>query len=103
VLWVRNGLIGGTPEGPGILPGTTRLLMLRLAAEVGLTFHESRVSLDELIAADEVILLGTTIEVLPIVKIDGQAVADGSPGPVTRRLQEAFRAAVERWLAPQPV
>ena len=49
------------------------------------------------------ILVGTTTEVLSIVRIDGQAISDGVPGPVSRRLQEAYRAAVERWLAPQPV
>jgi D-alanine transaminase len=54
-------------------------------------------------AAEEVILLGTTIEVLPVVTIDGKPVGGGTPGPLTRKLQEAFQASVERWLAPQPV
>ena len=48
-------------------------------------------------------MLGTTIEVLPIVRIDEGTVGDGRPGPVARRLQAAFRRSVERWLAPQPV
>ena len=60
-------------------------------------------TLPELIGADEVMLVGTTIEVLSIVRIDGRAVAGGAPGPVSCRLQDAYRAAVERWLAPQPV
>jgi D-alanine transaminase len=103
VVWVRGGRLGGTPEGPGILPGTTRKLMLRLAEDVGLPFTPARLTLGDLKAADEVILLGTTIEVLPVVVIDGAPVGPGTPGPVTRRLQDAYRAAVERWLAPQPV
>jgi D-alanine transaminase len=102
VVWVRGGLVGGTPEGPGILPGTTRQLLLRLCEEVGLGFEESRVTLGELVGSDEVMLLGTTIEVLPIVRVDGQSVTGGTPGPVARRLQQAFRVAVERWLAPLP-
>lgn len=103
VLWVRNGRIEGTPEGSGILPGTTRILLLRLARSLNLRFAESQVTLDELRKADEVFLLGTTIEVVPIVAIDGLAVADGRPGAVSRALQTAYREAVERWLAPEHV
>jgi D-alanine transaminase len=103
IVWVRDGLIAGTPEGPGILPGTTRLLMLRLAERVGLAFGQSRITLGGLIEADEVLLLGTTIEIMPVISIDGKPVATGRPGPVARRLQDAFREAVQCWLAPQPV
>jgi D-alanine transaminase len=99
VLWVRGGRLEGTPNGTGILPGTTRQLVLRLIGDLELPWAEAEVTLDELIAADEVLLVGTTTEVLSIVRIDGQAVADGRPGPVARRLQGAYRAAVERWLA----
>jgi D-alanine transaminase len=99
VLWVRDGRIEGTPEGPGILPGTTRQLALRLAEEVGVAFAEGRVTLQELTEADEVMLLGTTIEVLPVVTIDERPVGNGRPGLVTRRLQGAFRESVERWLS----
>jgi D-alanine transaminase len=102
LLWVRGGRLEGTPEGPAILPGTTRHFLLRLAQEAGIPFAETRVSLPELLAADEVLLSGTTTEFLAIVSVDGTPIGDGRPGPVTRRLQDAFRAAVERWLAPQP-
>ena len=44
-------------------------------------------------------LVGTTIEVLPVVRVDDRPIADGRPGPITRRLQAAFRRAVEAWLA----
>jgi D-alanine transaminase len=103
LLWVRGGRLEGTPEGPAILPGTTRHFLLRLAEEAGIPFAETRLTLAELKAADEVLLSGTTTEFLSIVSIDGAPIADGRPGPLTRRLQNAFRAAVERWLAPQPV
>jgi D-alanine transaminase len=103
VLWVRGGRLEGTPEGHGILPGTTRQLVLRLCDEVGIAFGANQVSLAELTAADEVLLVGTTTEVLSVVRVDGQPIAEGVPGPIARRLQEAYRAAVDRWLAPQPV
>jgi len=103
LIWVRGGRIEGTPEGPGILPGTTRILTRRLVEEIGETFHEARVTLAELKAADEVILLGTTIEVLPVIVIDGHEVGGGKPGKMAQALQEAFRIAIRRWLAPVPV
>lgn len=102
VLWVRDGRLSGTPEGPIILPGTTRAWMLRVADDAGIPFAEGRIDLEDLRAADEVILAGTTIEVMPVVRLDGRAIADGTPGPITRRLQSAFRAAVDRWRALQP-
>ncbi len=102
LLWVRDGRLEGTPEGPGILPGTTRLGVLRLAEAAKVPFREVNITLEELKNADEVLLTGTTIEVMPVVKVDDQVVGNGQPGPVTRRLQEAFRTAIERWLAPVP-
>jgi D-alanine transaminase len=99
VMWVRGGLLVGTPEGHEILPGTTRLATLRLAEAIGLPVEESRVTLDELVAADEVMLMATTSEVLPVVEIDDRRVADGVPGPVARALQAAHKDAVARWLA----
>ena len=103
LLWVHEGRLEGTPEGPLILPGTTRQFEAKLAADVGLRLTPARVTLGELKRCDEVLLLGTTIEVMPVVTIDGAPVGSGSPGPVSRRLQDAFRAAVEEWLAPQAV
>jgi D-alanine transaminase len=103
VLWVRDDRLEGTPEGHGILPGTTRQLILRLCEETGISFAASHLTLAELRQSDEVLLVGTTCEVLPVVRLDGQVLSGGVPGPLARRLQEAYRAAVERWLAPQPV
>src|SRR5262249_38102886 len=103
VLWVRQGRLEGTPEGPRILPGTTRRRELRLARRVGVPFEEGRSSLEELRAADEGILLGTGIEVMPVVSIDGKPVGSGRPGPVTIRLQDAFRSDLESWLATRAV
>ncbi|HEX8204255.1 MAG TPA: aminotransferase class IV [Isosphaeraceae bacterium] len=102
VLWVRSGRLEATPEGPGILPGTTRQSLLRIVAEAGLTFAEAPIILAELLRADEVLFVGTTIEVLPVVRVDDAPIADGRPGPAARRLQAAYRRTIERWLAEGP-
>ena len=53
-------------------------------------FVPTRVTLPELLAADEVILFGTTIEVLPVVRIDDQTIGGGRPGPIARRLGDGL-------------
>jgi D-alanine transaminase len=102
LLWVRNGRIEGTPEGPEILPGMTRQLTLRLVEKIGLPFAVSRVTLPELLAAEEIILVGTTSEVLSIVELDGRPIASRRPGPIAKRLWDAYHAEVGRWLLSLP-
>ena len=71
LIWVRDGRLEGTPEGHEILPGMTRQ-QSRLAETIAIPFEATRMTLSELLAADEVILFGTTIEVFPVVRIDDQ-------------------------------
>ncbi len=99
VLWVRQGRLEGTPDGNEILPGMTRQLILRLVKLLAIPFVGTHVTLPELKAADEVILVGTTTEVVPIVQIDEERIGTGSPGPVAQRLWDAYRQEVERRLA----
>jgi len=99
VLWVRDGQLGGTPEGYEILPGLTRRLTETFGAAKARSYEPGRISLDDLRASDEVLLLGTTIEVLPVILLDGKPVGGGEPGPVARALQDAYRKAVSEWLA----
>ena len=98
LIWYRDGTLQGTPEGPEILPGTTRILTLRLAESIGVPFEECRVTLDELTNATEVILLATTIEVLPVTAVDDKTIGDGRPGPIASRLQIAYHDEVRKWL-----
>jgi branched-subunit amino acid aminotransferase/4-amino-4-deoxychorismate lyase len=53
---------------------------------------------DDLPAVSELFLTGTTTEVMPIVEVDGKKIGDGKPGPITRRLQEEYRRAVEEFV-----
>ncbi len=66
---------------------------------MGIPFAATRVTLPTLLASDEVILVGTTYEVMPVIEIDGQSIGSGAPGPLARRLGESYRQEVKRWLA----
>lgn len=86
VFAVLDGVLRTHPSGPYILPGVTRALLLRIAAEQGIPVRETAVPADELERVEELFVCGTTMDVLPIVRLDGRPVADGRPGPVTRAM-----------------
>jgi D-alanine transaminase len=91
VMIVKAGRLLTAPGGEQILSGVTRTLVLELARKEGLPVEERFVSREELLHADEVFLTSTTIEVLPVIRVDGGPVGSGKPGPVTQRLQAAFQ------------
>lgn len=93
---VRGSELVTTPLSPRILPGITRDFVIGLAKEQGLKLAEAKVKAAELGAFDEVFLTGTVSEIFPVVKVDGAAVGDGRPGPVTQRLHGLYRARVPR-------
>ena len=99
LIWVRSGRLEGTPEGHEILPGMTRQHVIRLAQAIDIPFDATRITLPELLSMDEVILFGTTIEVLPVVRIDDQTIGAGRPGPIARRLGAALHSQIDQWLA----
>jgi D-alanine transaminase len=96
---VVNGVIRTTPLHPDILPGVTRKFVLELIARQGLRLEERSLHRDDLPRASELFLTGTTLEVCPVVRVDERTVGDGKPGPITRRLQEAYRTVLREFLA----
>ncbi|MFL5244292.1 MAG: aminotransferase class IV [Gemmataceae bacterium] len=87
---VKHGCLRTAPEGPDILPGITRDFILQLAKEIEVPVVEENLRLQELDDVSELLLSGTTSEVLPIVQVDGKVIGKGAPGEVTRRLQKAY-------------
>jgi D-alanine transaminase len=78
------------PTSPRLLSGITREIVLELGKKLGLKMVEEKISMSVLKRADELFLTGTTVEVLPIVQLDGQRVGNGKPGTITTLLQKAF-------------
>ncbi len=89
---------GGTVHTPsvscGILEGITRNSVIELLGDEGIEVKEGDLVRGSLYAADEVFLTGTAAEVSPVREIDRRPVGDGTPGPITRKVQELFREAV---------
>jgi len=80
-----------TPErNHFVLSGVTQQQVIHLAHEHGQEVQFNRITLESLYQADEVFLVGTTIEVLPVVNVDGRKINNGVPGPLTCALQQRF-------------
>lgn len=91
---VLDGKVLTHPTSHAILPGITRSLVLRLAAEADIRVIEKVLKKDDLSRVSELFLTGTTSEVLPIVRVDGTTIGTGRPGPTSRKLQAAYQKVV---------
>lgn len=90
-IFVVHGERVSTPLARYVLPGITRDVVLELAAADGIEVLEREVDLFDAYTADEAFVTSTSLCVCPVASINGRAMRAGSiPGPVTRRLQEAF-------------
>ncbi len=98
---VKDGIIRSPPNGRHILPGTTRGVVEELADRLNLRRESARVSEGQLRAADEIWLSFATRGMLPVSTLDGAPVGGGEPGPVFKRMVEAF-AAYTREVAASP-
>ena len=89
----RMGLLEAIPEA-NILAGITRDSLIQLAEDLGWQVTAQPISRDQLYMADEVFVCGTAAEVIGLREIDFRTIGSGKTGPITRALQEAYRAAV---------
>ena len=76
-----------------ILPGVTRRVILKAAAEAQIPVEERKFTLDEAYAAREAFITAATLGATAVVALDGRSIGDGTPGPLTRRIQELYRHA----------
>ncbi|MFJ7567328.1 D-amino acid aminotransferase [Herminiimonas sp. NPDC097707] len=93
-VWVvKNGRLIGPPRDNLILEGIRYGLMEELCTADRIPFETRRITRTEVFAADEVLLSSASKEVLAVVTIDGQPIANGKPGPIYRKLYAAYQAA----------
>ena len=93
IFIVRKGKLY-TPDLTSALEGITRDTIVQLAAEIGLTVIEKRITRDEVYTADEAFFTGTAAEVTPIRELDRRNIGTGTAGPITKQLQKMYFDAV---------
>lgn len=92
--WIvtRQGMLVTRPASHAILNGITRQTLLACAAEAGIAFEERHFTIAEALDAGEALMTSAGTIALPVTRIDGQPIGDGTPGPLARRLRALYLA-----------
>ncbi|MGH7814492.1 MAG: branched-chain amino acid transaminase [Candidatus Binataceae bacterium] len=93
VFVIRDGIVR-TPPLSSVLGGITRDSAIRILHDGGIAVREEHFARDAFYIADEAFMTGTAAEVTPVVELDDRKIGGGKPGPVTRKVQEVFQAAL---------
>jgi len=93
IFWVKDQWVFTPDASTGLLEGVTRATVMRLCEEqLGLRVISGEYKLQDLKFADEVFISSTSLEVMPVVKIDDFTINRGEVGPIARRLLEALHS-----------
>lgn len=95
LIAAKGGGLFAHPLTRRILPSITRMAILEIAAQGGIPVEERKFGREGLLAADEVMLLGSNTDVCPVVEIDGKAIGAGRPGPMAGGLLQRLREKME--------
>jgi branched-chain amino acid aminotransferase len=98
IFFVKRGSIFTPSIEAGILDGITRDLIIRVAERNGKNVKEGLYTPEDLYSADEAFITNTTLEILPVIKIDKNVIGKGIPGSVTKDLHRNYRKEVEKYL-----
>jgi branched-chain amino acid aminotransferase len=93
---LRKGRLLTPPAWQGALEGVTRQAVIELAQARKLPVAEEPITRYDVYTAQEAFMTGTAAEIVPVTALDGRSIADGEPGPVTRRMMQDYRALTRR-------
>lgn len=91
VFLVREGKLYTPPLTTPVLPGIARKTVLELAAAEKLQVLENPLTIDDLLAAEEIFLTNVIMQVLPVIAVEAHTVADGKPGKITKQMMKCYQ------------
>lgn len=94
VFLVKGSNVKTPPIDTPILPGVTREAVIEVARGGGFALQERPLTINDLLEADEVFLTSTSMEVMPVCRVEKHTIGDDRPGPVSRQLLQFLRALV---------
>lgn len=100
VFVVAGGAVRTPPLDTPVLPGITREAVIELCRGGLADIHETPLTIHDLLDADEVFITNVGMGICPVARIERHPIASEKPGPLTRRLIDAFRDLVERECSP---
>lgn len=93
-VWVvKNGTVTGVPKDNLVLEGIRYGLIEALCREAGIAFELRRIARAEVFEADELLLSNASKEILPVTRLDAQAIGNGRPGPIYEKLYAGYQRA----------
>ena len=95
VFLARGGALLTPPAHCGLLPGITRGAVLELARAEAIPTEERPIPAGELFDAEEIFLTNSLMEIMPVRSVDRRQIGGAAPGPITKRVQALYRAAVD--------
>ncbi len=96
IFIIRGGKLITPPIDAGILEGITRNAVMELATQLGMEVLEQTMSRHDIFVAEECFLTGSAAEIIPVVKLDGRPIGNGTVGAITKKLSEAFHQLVRK-------
>lgn len=95
IFVIRDGVIL-TPQERFVLPGVSRQTAIELAQAEGIKVEQIDIDLFDAYVADEIFLTSTSLAICGVATLNGQKIGDGTvPGPITRRITEAYKRLVD--------
>lgn len=91
VMGVLDGVVRTHPTNRRILAGVTRAVVIEIARELGYEVREEEFAEGDIARLDELFLVGTTTDVMPVVRVNDAPVGNGRPGPIAQRLHAELR------------
>ncbi|HEX4462104.1 MAG TPA: aminotransferase class IV [Polyangia bacterium] len=91
---VKGGWVTTPPLSLGLLEGITRRKVMQLLDAEKIPWAEQALWPIDLHRGDEAFLTSSVRGVVPIARADGEPIGDGKPGPITRRVMQAYDALV---------
>ena len=90
VFLVKDSVLYTPPIETPVLAGVARKTVCQLALQKSIKLIEKDLSIDDLLAADEIFLTNVIMQIMPVSKVEKHTAGDGKPGPMTKKLQKYF-------------
>ena len=100
VFLVKNSVLYTPPIKTPVLAGVARKTVCQIAQAQSIEFIDRDLTIDDVLAADEIFLTNVIMEVMPVVKVEQHTVGQGTVGPMTKRLKAGFDELIEKECRP---
>ncbi|EQB37006.1 MULTISPECIES: D-amino-acid transaminase [Virgibacillus] len=95
VFMVKDGKVFTHPANNYILNGITRQKVLELCDKLQITVQEEAFTIHDLLAADELFITATKLDIVPIIQVDNQPIGSEIPGETTKKIIQAFHSSLQ--------